>query len=107
MTLKEAIISLNLRKINLNVDRDRPLGRQRDIHHGIRLEEIEYALSLLLDIDQERYEREQHPLRIIPSITFKSDDDWGKQSRGDWPDSTFGRVDEAEPGINRFDPSRC
>jgi hypothetical protein len=32
---------------------------------------------------------------------------WGKQSRGHWPQSTFGTVDEAEPGVNRYDPGRC
>jgi hypothetical protein len=96
-----------------------------------RREDLIVCLSLVEKLQLE----EEHPLRIVPSITFKprtqpltpeieafekDAEGWGRQQRHDWPNSTFAgqpwdwekqelmnQDDEAEPGVARHDPDRC
>lgn len=87
-----------------------------------QLDEARIALNFVNKLDRECHEREQYPLRIVPSITFNPDpfassagemDErtviseirrWGEQERHNWPDTT---LNEAEPGKDRHDPERC
>jgi hypothetical protein len=69
-----------------------------------RLEEAHVCLRIFekLRIDEE------HPLLALDVKSGKwARVPWGKQSRGNWPQSTFGVADEAEPGVHRHDPGRC
>jgi hypothetical protein len=67
-----------------------------------RLEEVKVCLALVDNLQLE----EEHPLLELRGDVIRHVP-WGKQSRGDWPQSTFGVADEAEPGVNRYDPGRC
>lgn len=77
MTLEQAIAHIQIRRKNLDHIYE-PVTPQQHREIGIREDEIDRILEVLR--------------AIVPDISNPPKQPWGKQSREDWPISTFGGV---------------
>jgi hypothetical protein len=107
-TLKETLHDrITILEAGLDQTRRQPASHEsleQEIALEARLEETRVFFKLVDQVaqDQVTYAQERREYPLYDGEKFI----WGEQSRGNWPDSTFG-AEEAEPGIERHDPKRC